>query len=74
MVCSFFYVTGFGIPQEVVDRQFGIGKEVFDVSRARSQFPYLPDSDPVDLCSQEPFDIKAKHAADLANGGYNGTR
>jgi isopenicillin N synthase-like dioxygenase len=47
---SFFYVTGYGIPQEDVDRQFAIGKEIFD----------------------QPLEIKAKHAADFANGGYNG--
>jgi len=31
-VSGFFYVTNFGLSQESVDKQFAIGKEVFNLS------------------------------------------
>jgi isopenicillin N synthase-like dioxygenase len=34
LICKgFFYITNFGLNQEQVDRQFAIGKEVFQLPR-----------------------------------------
>ena len=61
---GFFYITDFGLTQEQVDRQFAIGKEVFQLS-TEEKLKYRADLENGGYNGYKPLGLRVSSTRDI---------